>query len=210
MLYRAVVLNRGESINFQGGARRYASCNVESLINKVTNNTFVFTTYWKSGELKQRTITQGKRGRKKVKNRALQRQVRGLSTVKTSPDRTAWNKYANTNEHESNKRNTFFQLRRHEEARMLLTDPFSIVSSSVNLLPLAAVFLSSSFLISSPLALLTVPLLLMLRLMQGNRNQCNPMHESAWHARVRQCETTVQKLRKAWLDFLTLHSEKHC
>jgi len=38
------------------------------LINKFINNTFVFTAYLKSGGLKQRTITSGRRGRKKVTN----------------------------------------------------------------------------------------------------------------------------------------------
>jgi len=69
-----VVLNRGGTppkggVNkFPGVHEPYALYNMESLIKNLPINTFVFATYLESGDLKQRTINWGRRGREKYKN----------------------------------------------------------------------------------------------------------------------------------------------
>jgi len=50
----------------RGGSSSYALYNMECLINKFTNKYICFTAYLKAWGLKQRTITQGRRGREKV------------------------------------------------------------------------------------------------------------------------------------------------
>jgi len=49
-----LVLTRGTSINFQGGASPYAPYHMESLINKFT---YKYVCFYSQGGLKQRTIT---------------------------------------------------------------------------------------------------------------------------------------------------------
>ena len=62
-------LPQGPSINFQGQASPYTPYNMESLILKFSYKSYCFTACLKTGgSLKQRIITEGRRGRKKVKN----------------------------------------------------------------------------------------------------------------------------------------------
>ena len=50
-MYKAVVLNQGESVNFLEDMNPYALCNIESLIYKFTNKYICFWRAWNKGQL---------------------------------------------------------------------------------------------------------------------------------------------------------------